>query len=814
MHFGVCSAVLFIFVLATDLPARAGPTVEVTPSYAIDLARPLPSVRRGELDLGGTGPKGGSIAVNDRYIERDGRPIVPILGEFHYCRYPAAEWEEALRKMKAGGITVVASYVFWNVHEREEGKFDWSGDLDLRRFVELVRRVGLDAIIRIGPFAHGEMRNGGLPDWLYGRDFEVRSNDAGYLAQVDKLYAAIAEQLRGLLYQDGGPVIGIQLENEFQHSAAPWEFNYTGAPVQRTIAERDAAVTHGGVSVSRVENRHADYGRDHLANLKLIAKRHGLDVPLYTATGWGNAAIVPKGSIPVTAGYPYPFWTDVAAPSPFYLFKDIRAQPDYAPVSFDPSLYPSLPAELGAGICPTYARRSYVPEESVAPMIVRVLGSGSNGVGYYMFHGGATPAIDGKFYNENASGLPRINYDYQAPLGEYGQVRRHFHELKLLHFFLQSFGEKLAPLPSILPRGNAEIAAGDTKTLRFAARAAEGSGFLFLLNFQDHVKLEDIGPLQLRVSDGRRELRVPSTGTLTLPRGASAILPVNLAVGTTMLRSATVQPLTVRRVGGREYHVFFSIDGLPPELNFDAAEIAHAVNCASESDGDGTRVHGEADRCFGFTVGEVEVLVVPRSMALQAWAAADGRLIFADAVLFSEGEEETLLSRGKTDVDVNVYPARAETPRIAGGSLEPVAALYPGMSAFRVSFTPVTYAATVRPLTARKFAVRFEQELGAANDVIMRVNYLGDTGMAFLEGRLIDDDFYFGLPWEIGLRRFIGRLRGKELVFVFEPMRRDASCLRDIPAEFRPSFATGQESRLEFHGVQFTPEYKARLSFR
>ena len=110
--------------------------------------------------------------------------------------------------------------------------------------------------------------------------------------------------------------------------------------------------------------------------LKRIARAHGLDVPLYTATGWGNAAIVPRGSVPVTAGYAYPFWAPVA-PSPLYLFKDLRRQPDYAPVSYDPALYPSLPAELGPGIMPTYTRRARVPPESVAPLIVRVLGSGS-----------------------------------------------------------------------------------------------------------------------------------------------------------------------------------------------------------------------------------------------------------------------------------------------------------------------------------------------------------------------------------------------------------------------------------------------------
>ena len=97
-------------------------------------AQPM-SVREGHLNLGGSSPSGGSIAVNSFYMSIDGKPVLPVLGEFHYCRYPREQWEEQLRKMKAGGVTVVPTYVFWNVHEEQEGQFDWSGNKDLRAFV-------------------------------------------------------------------------------------------------------------------------------------------------------------------------------------------------------------------------------------------------------------------------------------------------------------------------------------------------------------------------------------------------------------------------------------------------------------------------------------------------------------------------------------------------------------------------------------------------------------------------------------------------------------------------------------------------------
>src|SRR5690606_28956544 len=246
-----------------------------------------------------------------------------------------------------------------------------------RGFVSLCAKLDLWTIVRIGPFCHGEIRNGGLPDWLYGQPFEIRSNDPGYLTYVERHYAHIARELEGLLFRDGGPVIGVQLENEYQHSAAPWEFGYPGSIKEPTVAERDRAVTHEQVASSLEANPHAEEGRRHMALLKRIAKACGLDVPIYTATSWGNAAVVEDGCIPVAAGYPYPFWSP-PAPSPLYTYRDLHVQPDYPPVSYDPTRYPLLSAELGPGIAVTFSRRPVVPPASVSPMIVRMLGSGSN----------------------------------------------------------------------------------------------------------------------------------------------------------------------------------------------------------------------------------------------------------------------------------------------------------------------------------------------------------------------------------------------------------------------------------------------------
>ena len=259
------------------------------------------------LKLGGTAPDGGSIEVNSFYMLRNGKPMLPVTGEFHYSRYPAEQWEQAILKMKAGGLTIIPTYVFWNIHEEKEGVFDWNGNRDLRRFVELCKKHDMDVIVRIGPFCHGEIRNGGLPDWLFARPVEVRSNDVNYLKYVERLYNEIAVQLKKLYYKDGGPIIGVQIENEHQHSAAPWAIQYPGEQRDMTAATYDSSITMIGVSEQHQNITMSELGDLHMRTLKQMAEKAGIITPLYTATGWGMAAVIGNEALPVTAAYTYPF---------------------------------------------------------------------------------------------------------------------------------------------------------------------------------------------------------------------------------------------------------------------------------------------------------------------------------------------------------------------------------------------------------------------------------------------------------------------------------------------------------------------------
>ena len=96
----------------------------------------------------------------------NGKRVCPVMGEIHYSRIPADEWAEEVHKMKEGGVTVIATYVFWNHVEEQEGVFNWSGQRDLRRFLEVCKNEEMPVILRIGPFCHGEVRNGGILPFL------------------------------------------------------------------------------------------------------------------------------------------------------------------------------------------------------------------------------------------------------------------------------------------------------------------------------------------------------------------------------------------------------------------------------------------------------------------------------------------------------------------------------------------------------------------------------------------------------------------------------------------------------------------------
>jgi len=786
--------------------------IQAQTTYNIGITNVKTDVLRGHLDLGGRSINGDTIGVNSFYIERNGKPFIPVIGEFHFSRYPHQYWDEELKKLKAGGISVVATYVFWNMHEFKEGKFDWTGDLNVRKFTELCAKNGLNVFMRIGPFAHGEIRNGGLPDWLYGRPIDVRSNDPQYLFYVNRLYQEIGKQLNGLMFKDNGPVIGVQIENEYQHSAAPWGFTYQDAPKERTAARRDSKIIQDGVGINNIGNEFANLGSDHMKNLKQLAIKAGLIAPIYTATGWGLATIIEKGSIPVMAGYAFPFWSAGNSPSPFYLFKNIHLKPDYSPVSYDVNLYPSLAAELGTGMSVTYSRRPRVPGESFLPMMVRTVGSGTNGLGFYMYHGGTTPSV-GNFFLAEGSGLNNKSYDYQAPVGEFGNVSSGYYSLKLINYFLNSFGNDLAPLYPVLPATNDSIKAKNTNTLRYAVRTDGNKGFLFMHNYQDHLQMSDLKDLKVNVTTKSGEITFPRTGTFTLKAGNSAILPFNLNIDGVDIRMATVQPYCKFSNKDKKYNVFVSIDGIAPEIVLKGKVKVSGVK-SSLLDGNTVVTLPDGKICE-ILVNGVSFLILPYEQALNAYMVGgnDKHLVISKAVVLNNEQNISLLSSGQELVEMSIYPTVSELSA-TNGNVTKAKSVLKNISQWQISVPKIEPNIQLLKTDDRHFVLKAQTvDWTKLNDIFITFDYRGDRGICMMNGELQTDNLYTSKPWTVGLKKYAEALKTNEMYFYFMPMTKDAPYLSYLDKEVIPDFGNKKEF-LEIKTPQIKTEYKINIKLK
>ncbi|RBH67972.1 beta-galactosidase, partial [Xanthomonas oryzae pv. oryzae] len=147
---------------------------------------------------------------------RDGKPYQLLSGAIHFQRIPRAYWKDRLQKARALGLNTVETYVFWNLVEPQQGQFDFSGNNDVAAFVQEAAAQGLNVILRPGPYACAEWEAGGYPAWLFGQgNIRVRSRDPRFLAASQAYLDAVAKQVQPLLNHNGGPIIAVQVENEY-----------------------------------------------------------------------------------------------------------------------------------------------------------------------------------------------------------------------------------------------------------------------------------------------------------------------------------------------------------------------------------------------------------------------------------------------------------------------------------------------------------------------------------------------------------------------------------------------------------------------
>ena len=594
----------------------------------------------------------------------DGHRVVPVMGEVHYSRIPVAEWRQEVKKMKEGGVTMIATYVFWNHVEEEEGIFRWDGQRNLRRFLEICSEEQMPVILRMGPFCHGEVRNGGIPDWMFEKDCKLRDRNPVFLSYAETLYRQIFSQVQGLQWKDGGPIIAAQFDNEYR-------------------------------------------GRgEYLMDLKHIAQKIGFDLPFYTRTGWPELATpVPFGEmIPLYGDYADGFWDRTLGETDgnyykAFNFKAFRSSTaiateqlgkQKAKVNDGDEEYPYFTCELGGGMMQAYHRRPYIYPEDAYSMALVKLGSGSNLLGYYMYHGGTNP--EGKTYlNENQrtkgtnyNDMPVKNYDFQAPLGEFGQKNTHYYMLRPLHLFMQNWGETLAEMEASFPASQ-DIKKGDDSHLRWAVRSKGNSGYIFINNYE---RLQNLSV--------KKNVVLKACGVilpkLSIPAGCMAIFPVNVDG----IKYATAQLVAKR--DGKIY--LMQIPGIPTTICMQNGKVLKNV-----------KVRGTEKPVYG------------------------------NLYLLSRAEAERLFLVPEPIVMTDLATIRKIKE---AGPLRKIS-----MGAQRVAEEPSDEDFD----QAAVYRITLPELPAGAKEPLMKFDYQGDCARLYANGKLIADHFQYGRPFLYGLWR-------------------------------------------------------------
>lgn len=728
-----------------------------------------PPAESGYFKLGTTkNPAGHEINVNSRSLLFDGQPVFPVMGEFHYSRCPENEWRAELLKMKAGGVDIVATYVFWIHHEEIQGQWDWSGQRDLKKFLQTSGELGLKVVVRCGPWCHGEVRNGGLPDWVQAhKDWKLRSTDTNFLAATKILYGEISKQLQGELWKDGGPVIGVQVDNEF------------GGPPNYLMA------------------------------LKKIAVDAGIDVPLYIKTGWpAMRTPVPQGELlPLFGAYPDGFWTRNLKPMDGndwenFTFKITRTDTGVGNDTLKvektgdtagTEKYPHLTCEVGGGMPASYHRRMNYDPRDVEAVVLTQLGGGSSLLGYYMYHGGQNP--EGKLstlQESQATGypndLPVKSYDFNAPLGEFGQINPQYYWLRRLHLFLHDFGAPLALMPTTLPDLR-PTNKNDFATLRWAVRSDGNSGYVFVNNYQRLQPLPAKTNVQFKLNLPGGEFVFPAK-PVTIPADAFFFWPFNLDLGGAKMIYATAQPICKSDDGNVRTIYFAETPGVKAEFVFDPQTL-------SSSRADFENVKSSRDAAIKLKTkfgGEIRIVLLNEADSLALQKEAAGRAVFAM-------EQKPSTVTVKTELLRPAGPAR-EIPLSSGKSriaIAPDDSDFTNAAVWKIKL-PAHWSAEHRLGLNRKV----DSNTPGRCPALLRIRYIGDVARLTLNGRLIADNFYSGREFDLGLNRYVPEIFTGDLRLEILPLRKDAPIFLEPKA--KPDFGTN-ETLLKLQSVEIVNRY-------
>ena len=320
--------------------------------------------------------RGGDFTAGKKTFLLNGQPFVVKAAELHYPRIPRPYWDQRIKMCKALGMNTICLYVFWNIHEQQEGKFDFTGNNDVAAFCRLAQKNGMYVIVRPGPYVCAEWEMGGLPWWLLKKkDIRLREDDSYFLARVKAFEAEVGRQLAPLTIQNGGPIIMVQVENEY---------GSYGVNKQYVSQIRDIVKASGFDKVTLFQC-------DWASNFE----NNGLDDLLWTMN----------------------FGTGSNIDAQFKRLKQLRPET------------PLMCSEFWSGWFDKWgARHETRPAKAMVEGIDEML-SKNISFSLYMTHGGTS---FGHWAGANSPGFaPDVtSYDYDAPINEYGHATPKFWELR------------------------------------------------------------------------------------------------------------------------------------------------------------------------------------------------------------------------------------------------------------------------------------------------------------------------------------------------------------------------------------------------
>ncbi len=329
----------------------------------------------------------------------DGKPFVIRGGEMHFSRIPRAHWRSRLRMMKAMGLNTVGTYLFWNLHEPRPGEFDFSGQNDIATFVRTAQEEGLWVILRPGPYACAEWEFGGFPSWLLKTpDLRIRTSDPRYVAAATRYLGEVGRQLAPLQVAHGGPIVMVQVENEY-----------------------------------------GSFGSDHgyMGSIRDALRAGGFDGLLYTADG-PTPQMLDGGTLPDVLSV-VNFGSNPAGS--FAEFAKFRGN------------VPRMAGEYYPGWFDHWGDKHHTGNvdnilKDIGWMLERDVS-----FSLYMFHGGTTFGfMNGANYSDREPYQPDTSsYDYGAPLDEAGRPTPAYHALRALIGTHLKPGETLPDVPPSPP---------------------------------------------------------------------------------------------------------------------------------------------------------------------------------------------------------------------------------------------------------------------------------------------------------------------------------------------------------------------------